>query len=148
MSSCGTLVPERIPCYVFHTHTNKLFLWNKSTADRNSVNKQNTLNTGKIRVQLRAWMHPNFYFLTMQKKHVMMSPLFWTWDLSRNRNQLFFEKILHVNKLKLSKVSLIVPNNKIVLSRTWKKIPAISKILCSFYWKIKKHLVFAFIQTS
>ena len=76
MSSFGTLVPERTPCYVFHTHTNKFFLWNKNTADRNSVNKQNALNTGKLKVQLRAWMHLNFYFLAMQKKHVMMSPLF------------------------------------------------------------------------
>ena len=40
-------------------------------------------------------------FLTVQKKQVMTSPLFWTWDLSLNRNYLFFEKILHVTKAHL-----------------------------------------------
>ena len=50
-----------------------------------------------------------FCFLTVQKKQVKTSILFWTWDLSRNRNQLFFEKLLHANELKF-KVSINVPD--------------------------------------
>ena len=47
----------------------------------------------------------------------------------------FFEKILYANELKVKKVSLRVPDllQKIVLSRTCKKLPAISKILRSSY---------------
>ena len=76
----------------------------------------------------------------------MTSPLFWTWDLSLNRNQLFSEKILHVNELQVKKVSLYVPDffKKIVLSRTWKKVLAISKILCTS----KKYLVSICVQIS
>ena len=46
---------------------------------------------------------------------------FWTWDLSRKRNQLFFEKILYANDIKVNKVSLNVPetSQKIVLSIIW-----------------------------
>ena len=50
------------------------------------------------------------FFLTVQKKQVVTSKLLWPWDLSRNKNQLFFEKILQANKLKVKTASLNVPD--------------------------------------
>ena len=67
-------------------------------------------NIGKGEVQLWAWMLLNFCFLTVQEKQVMKWTHFWTWDLSRKTNQLFFEKILHSNELKVEKVSSNVPD--------------------------------------
>ena len=85
----------------------KFFLWNTNNTDKNVVNKQNThtkhLEKNKTRkgggVPTMSLAASEFLFLTVQKKQVMMSPLFWTWDLSLNRNQLFFEKILRVDEL-------------------------------------------------
>ena len=98
----------------------KFFLWNTHNIDKNGVNKQNAHtrtkqlekdNNGKGGgVPTMSLAASEFLFLTVQKKQVMTSPLFWTWDLSPNRNQLFFEKILHVNELQVKKVSLNVPD--------------------------------------
>ena len=61
--------------------------------------------------ELWAWLLLNFcLFLTAQKKQAMVSPLFRTWNSSLQINQLFFEKMLHVNELQLKKVSLKVPD--------------------------------------
>ena len=43
----------------------------------------------------------NFCFLTVQKKQVMTSPLFWTWDFSLNKNQLFLRKYFMPTSSKL-----------------------------------------------
>ena len=53
-------------------------------------------NTQRKIILERGWVQPwtwkllNFCFFTVQEKQVMMSTLFWTWNLSRNRNQLLF----------------------------------------------------------
>ena len=39
----------------------------------------------------------------------MTSSLFWTWDLLKNRNQLFYGKILHANELQVKNIELNVP---------------------------------------
>ena len=95
----------------------RFFLWNTNSTDKNGVNKQHTHtkhfekdNTGKRSVvPTMSLAASEFLFLTVQKKQVMTSPLFWTWYLSLNRKQFFYEKILHVNDLKVKKVSLNVP---------------------------------------
>ena len=94
----------------FHIRCNKtkFFLWNTNNTDKNDANKKNTHtkhlekdNTGKGRgeVPTMSLAAFEFLFLTLQEKQVMRLPLFWTWDLSLNRNQLLFEKILRVKKL-------------------------------------------------
>ena len=131
--------------YLFiRCNKNKFFLRNINNTDRNGVNKQKTQtkdlekdNIGKAGgVQLWAWMLLKFGFLAVQEKQVMTSTPFLTWDLSRNRKQPgFFKKMLYDNKLKVKKISLNVAQllQKLVLSRTWNKVPAILKISCSFW---------------
>ena len=123
-------------------------MWNTNNTDRNGVNKQEThtpSTSRKITLENREsnyesgcfWM--SCCFLIAQKKQAMTSPFFKTWDLSLHRNQHLFEKILHVNELQVKKVSLNFPEFlwKIVLSRTWKKVLAISATLCRFFEKSK-----------
>ena len=59
-------------------------------------------------------------FLIVQKKQAVTSPLFWIWDLSLHRNQLF-EKILHVMELPSQEGFIEDFVYKMVLSRTWKR---------------------------
>ena len=60
-----------------HTHTHR-------------PNTQRKIILERGWVQPWTWMLLNFCFFTVQEKQVMTSTLFWTWDLSRNRNQLLF----------------------------------------------------------
>ena len=83
----------------------------KHNTDRNNVKEQNGHWKGGGGLQLWAWMLLNSYFLKKQEKKVRTSTLFWAWELSRNRNQLFFfEKILYAKELKVKNVSLNVPD--------------------------------------
>ena len=73
----------------------KFFLWSTNDTDKNGVDKQNTHThtkylekdyTGKGGgVPTMSLAASEILFLTVQKKQVMTSPLFWIWDLSLNR---------------------------------------------------------------
>ena len=114
-------------CVLFSkiTHLQKL---HRSHRHNKHLEKWNTGKGGGS-----SWMLLNFCFLTVQKKQVMKSPFFWSWDLSLKRNELFFKKIFHDSKLQVNTMSLNIPKfwKKLVLSRTLKKIPVISKSLCT-----------------
>ena len=109
----------------------KFFLWN--------TNRNITLERAGG-VQLWAWMLLNVWFLTVQEKQLWRQHFFKLEIYQEAENSCFIKKILYTNELKVKKVSLNVPGLllKIVLSRTWKKLPAISKILCSS-WNIFKN---------
>ena len=77
------------------------FLWNTNNTNRNGVNKQKNTHQTLLEGKCRKWggggggsnYEPGCfwsYFLTVQEKQVMASTLFWTWDLSRNRNYKYF----------------------------------------------------------
>ena len=102
----------------------KFFLWN--------INRKITLERAGG-VKLWAWMLLNFCSLTVQEKQLWRQHFFELEIYQEAENSCFVKKILYTNELKVKKVSLNVPGLllKIVHSRTWKKRPAISKILCS-----------------
>ena len=139
----------------------KYSLWNWNNTDRNGVNKRNTppppppphththnhhtrthTKQSKKNDTGKGWSEGSnfelgflwiFVFFVVQKKYTMTSPS-GTWYLSLHKKQLLFEKILHVNKLWVRKVSLNVPEffQGRKLSRAWKKAPAFSKIHCGY----------------
>ena len=88
------------------------FLWKTKNTNRNGVNKQNNTGNRGVEVPAMSQITSNFFlfFLTVQKKEVTKPPLFWTWALSLNKNQLFFDKILHVNVFQVKKISFNVPH--------------------------------------
>ena len=95
----------------------KFLPWNTDNTDRNVVNKQkghtkhlqkDNIGKGRGGSNYQPGCFWIFFQEKSKKKQVMTSTLFWTRDLSSNRNKLgffsFFEKILHTNKLKIKKV--------------------------------------------
>ena len=89
----------------------KFFLWNTDNTDENGVNKQNTYTTNtqrKITLErMEGWVGPtmslaaSIFFLVFDSAKEGSNDVtnFWTWYLSLHRNQYFFEKILHANKI-------------------------------------------------
>ena len=113
--------PEEVAYLLIRCNKTKFFLRNTNNTDRNDLNKQNTqTHTHQTSKEIWHWKGGEgvptisltaskflLFFDSAKKKQAMTSPLFWTWDLSVHRNQLFLKKILHV---KVKTVSLKVPD--------------------------------------
>ena len=119
----------------------KFFLWNTNNTDRNGVNKQNTYfkhleknNIGKEGgAQLWAWMLLKWISDSAREASNDVNTFLKLRFIKKQKQVVFFDKILYSNKLKVKKVSLNVPQllQKKVLSRTLKIVTAILKNPCS-----------------
>ena len=95
----------------------KFFLWNTNNTDRNGVNKQNTHfknleknNIGKEEgAQLWAWMLLKWISDSAREASNDVNTFLKLRFIKKQKQVVFFDKILYSNKLKVKKVSLNVP---------------------------------------